>query len=72
MMDEPGRMADDDLRHADLSNLAVQDMTPAQKAEMRRRYAQFIEVMRTRRLKATKLPAPERKLQKWIPGPRKR
>jgi hypothetical protein len=62
-------MADDDLRQADLSNLMVQDMTPAQKAEMRRRYAEFVETMRSRRLLATKLPpATAKKLQKWVPS----
>ena len=35
-------MGDDDLRNADLSRLGIRDMTPAQRAELKRRYATFV------------------------------
>ena len=40
----PGtEMSDDELRQADLSHLAIGEMTPAQRTEIRRRYADFIK-----------------------------
>jgi hypothetical protein len=35
-------MSEDDLTHADLSHLTVRDMTPTQRAELKRRYATFV------------------------------
>ena len=35
-------MGDDDIRNADLSQLTVRDMSPAQRAELKRRYADFV------------------------------
>lgn len=56
----------DDLRHADLSHLTVSQMTPAQRAEMRRRFEVFMKEI-------VGLPpraAPERpaNVRKWVPG----
>ena len=36
-------MSKDDLRQADLSNLTITEMTPAQRAELKRRYSHFVE-----------------------------
>ena len=35
-------MPDDDLRNADFSRLSVREMTPAQRVELKRRYADFV------------------------------
>jgi hypothetical protein len=59
-------MAEDDLRNADLSNLRFQDMNAAQKAEMRRRYAEFISRIVERGDPA--VPQPAKKVRKWVPG----
>ncbi len=59
--------ADEDLRQADLSHLAIGDMTPAQRSEIRRRYADFIK--RLAKPPAVK-PQPTKPVatSKWIPG----
>jgi hypothetical protein len=57
-------MDDEDLQQADLSHLRLTEMTVEQKAEMRRRYVDFV-----RRL--AKPPAPARRpatIGKWMPG----
>jgi hypothetical protein len=63
-------MADDDLRHADLSQLSVRDMTPAQRAELKRRYQTFVSAFGP--TTAAKLPgkAESSKPKKWVPGKR--
>jgi hypothetical protein len=62
-----GETADEDLRQADLSHLAVNQMTPAQRAEIRRRYAEFIN--RLAKPPAVKpMPTPARPTSKWIPA----
>jgi hypothetical protein len=64
----------EDLRQADLSHLDVRDMTPAQRAELRRRYEVFVARMRSAS-HAAKLPAPpkkQKKLPKWTPTKRVR
>lgn len=61
-------MGDDDIRNADLSQLSVRDMTPAQRAELKRRYADFVANFNP--TVAAKLPAgkPKSKPKKWVPG----
>ena len=62
-------MNDDDLRQADLSHLRLTEMTEAQKAEMQRRYAEFV-----RRMAKKPPPAPPRRsgnVAKWQPGLRR-
>jgi hypothetical protein len=60
-------MADDDLRHADLSQLSVRDMTPAQRAELKRRYQSFVANFGP--TTAAKLPGKTNsKPKKWVPG----
>lgn len=62
-------MADDDLHNADLSQLSVRDMTPAQRAELKRRYQTFVAAFGP--TTAAKLPAGKAKTtkpKKWVPG----
>jgi hypothetical protein len=59
-------MSKDDLRQADLSNLSITEMTPEQRAELKRRYSHFVENFGP----ATDKPAadkPAPKPQKWVP-----
>jgi len=60
-------MSNDDLRQADLSHLTVREMSPAQRAELKRRYAIFIANFGPA---STKLPRAKRtgKPKKWVPG----
>ena len=62
-----GETADEDLRQADLSHLALGEMTTAQRAEIRRRYADFIK--RLAKPPASK-PQPSKSVatSKWLPG----
>jgi hypothetical protein len=60
-------MGDDDIRNADLSQLSVRDMTPAQRAELKRRYANFVANFGP--TTAAKLPGKAKtKPKKWVPG----
>jgi len=62
-----GETADEDLRQADLSHLAVGEMTTAQRTEMRRRYAEFLK--RLAKPPATRaMASPPRATGKWVPG----
>lgn len=65
-------MSNDDLRHADLSHLSITEMTPAQRAELKRRYSHFVEsfVPADAKPAADEKPAP--KPQKWVPGKKAR
>jgi len=62
-----GETADEDLRQADLSHLSLGEMTTAQRAEIRRRYADFIK--RLAKPPAAK-PAPTTppSTSAWLPG----
>jgi hypothetical protein len=57
------------LRNADLSHLRVQDMTPEQRAEIRRRYEHFVRNI-MRRGKAAAGPQKTPHVAKWTPGRR--
>lgn len=62
-------MGDNDLRNADLSELSVREMTPAQRAELKRRYADFVANFgpsTTAKLPKAKSPKPK----KWAPEKR--
>jgi hypothetical protein len=61
-------MADDDLRNADLTQLSVREMTPAQRAELKRRYQTFVAAFGP--TTAAKLPRGKArtKPKKWVPG----
>lgn len=54
----------EDLRQADLSHLSLKDMTPAQRAEIRRRYEEFARGY----MKLPEENKPEPKTRKWVPG----
>ena len=55
-----------DLRQADLSGLSLKEMTPAQRAEMRRRLDVFVEAFAGRTRPS---PEPEKpNVRKWVPG----
>jgi hypothetical protein len=60
-------MDDEDLHQADLSHLRLADMTPAQKAEMRRRYLDFVR-HHAKPVQA-KIRTPGN-VTKWVPGKR--
>ena len=60
-------MGDDDLRNIDLSQLTIRDMTPAQRAELKRRYTAFVANFGP--TTAAKLPGKAKtKPKKWVPG----
>jgi len=60
-------MGDNDLHNADLSQLSVRDMTPAQRAELKRRYADFVANFGP--TAAAKLPGKSKtRPKKWVPG----
>ncbi len=57
---------DQNLRQADLSHLRVADMTAAQKAELHRRYLDFV---RHHAKAGPAAPAvPRKAATKWVPG----
>ena len=62
-----GETADEDLRQADLSHLTVNEMTTAQRLEIRRRYAEFIKRL-VKPSAAKPMPTPVRPSSKWTPG----
>ncbi|HUK06711.1 MAG TPA: hypothetical protein VLX09_02485 [Stellaceae bacterium] len=63
-------MTDDDLSQADLSQLSLRQMTPAQRAELKRRYQIFVANFQPD--SAAKLPAAAApKPKKWVPGKKK-
>jgi hypothetical protein len=64
-------MTDDDLSQADLSELSVRQMTPAQRAELKRRYKTFVANFQpdiAAKLPAARVPKPE----KWVPEKKSR
>ena len=60
---------DEDLRQADLSHLALGEMTPAQRSEIRRRYADFIKRL-AKPLAAKPMPSKPVATSAWMPGKR--
>ena len=70
---DKGEIADaageDELRQSDLSHLRLQDMSPDQRAELRRRYNDFVRHFgrggNTSPSPAESKPSPRRK---WVPG----
>ncbi len=58
----------DDIRQKDLSNKAVQDMSPEERQEMKRRFEEFAAAMEGRGIDSRpEQPAPEKKVVKWDP-----
>ncbi|HXZ00594.1 MAG TPA: hypothetical protein VEI03_11375 [Stellaceae bacterium] len=66
-----GAAASDDaaLRQADLSHLHLQDMTPPQRAELRRRYDDFVRHFGRDGMAPSRYPEPRKpRSRKWTPG----
>lgn len=59
----------DDLRQANLSHLTLKEMNAAQRAEMRRRFEEFVSNF----VKPDPTPVPETspRVRKWVPGMKK-
>lgn len=55
---------EDELQQADLSHLDLKDMTPAQRAEIKRRFETFVAGISGREEPAAVKP----KVRKWTPG----
>jgi len=56
------------LHQADLSHLRLQDMTPTQRAELKRRYAHFVRHFRSVGPSARTAAAKPKRVRKWTPG----
>ena len=62
---------DEALSQADLSHLRLQDMTPEQRAELRRRYDAFVRHFGDGAPSSTNTNAKKKSTpRKWIPGAR--
>jgi hypothetical protein len=58
-----------DLHQSDLSHLHLQDMTPTQRAELRRRYDDFVRHFGRDGMAPSRYPEPKKKrVKKWTPG----
>lgn len=57
-----------ELRQSDLSHLHLQDMTPTQRAELRRRYDDFVRHFGRDGVAPSRYPEPKKRVQKWRPG----
>jgi hypothetical protein len=56
----------DELRQADLSNLTLKQMTADQRAEIRRRFEEFVDAFVKPVPTGTAKPKP--RTRKWVPG----
>ena len=63
-----GGAAEEDLRQSDLSQLHLQDMTPKQRAELRRRYDDFVRHFGRDGAAPSRYPEPKKRVRKWTPG----
>jgi hypothetical protein len=59
----------DELRQADLSHLTIKQMTREQRAEMRRRFEEFVTAFTKNGPPHQVTAAP--KIRKWVPGMKK-
>lgn len=57
-----------ELRQSDLSHLHLQDMTPGQRAELRRRYEDFVSHFGRDGVAPSRYPEPKKRVKKWTPG----
>lgn len=60
----------EDLRNADLSDLSVGDMTPEQRAELRRRFRDFLQNVWKSGARPATAPAAAKKVRRWAPAKR--
>jgi hypothetical protein len=64
-----GGSAGSALRQADLSHLRVQDMSPEERAELRRRYDDFVRHFGREGAAPSRYPGPAKpRIRKWTPG----
>ena len=56
------------LHQADLSHLRLQDMTPSERAELKRRYEHFVRHFRGAGASPRIATAKPRRIRKWTPG----
>ena len=56
------------LQQADLSHLRLQDMTPSERAELKRRYEQFVGHFRGAGAAKHATAVKPRRIRKWSPG----
>jgi hypothetical protein len=61
-------VTEEQLRQADLSHLRLQDMTPGQRAELRRRYENFSRHFGSRAPPSSAEPKKKPRVRKWVPG----
>jgi hypothetical protein len=66
--DRPAAADRQPLQQADLSHLRLQDMTPSERAELKRRYAQFVRHFRGAGPATRTAAAKPRRIRKWTPG----
>jgi hypothetical protein len=59
---------DQELRQADFSKLRVHEMTPQQRAELRRRYVDFVRHFDGAPPAAGRPEAGGKRIRKWVPG----
>ena len=59
---------DKELRQADFSTLGVHEMTPQQRAELRRRYVDFIRHFDGAAPTGASPEAGGKRVRKWVPG----
>mgnify|MGYP001049820676 CR=1 FL=1 len=57
-----------DLRHADLSNRRDDELTPAEREELQRRFREFTKAVKEAALMRPVAPAKPKKISKWLPG----
>lgn len=58
-----------ELRQADLSHLHLQDMTAPQRAELRRRYDDFVRHFGREGVAPSRYPEPKKpRIRRWTPG----
>lgn len=57
----------DDLRQKDLSNIPVQEMTKEERQELRRRFKEFVGMIRKSKEPIVGEPEKPKKVQKWDP-----
>jgi hypothetical protein len=59
----------DELRQTDLSTLRIHEMTPVQRAELKRRYQDFVRHFDAASVPPAPAPQTQGKpIRKWVPG----
>lgn len=64
--------SDSEIKQADLTHLRLQDMTPEQRAELRRRYDRFVRHFGGAGAAAARPPQHKPRVTKWVPGAKPR